>query len=449
MPFRIETRSDALFASRYAAVLEEQRLFGYHLGSWVFSGESDPQRAEKARAEILNRNKVNADRTTRYVVETMLGQLDDSAWRWYDWATKWAISYTNQEIQAVQNGQKTPEEYQRSLNGLIENLISQVNQASAIQQKTQAQENWTQWTPEQLQEWTEENRQGDRLQGSKFVKNNVVYTYENGWTIVKLEDPKDYEMVGEELGNCTRNEAPDGWKNWPGMFALVDPEGDPKAVARFGGHFGDKMNICYEFQSFDKKNAEQRPATEYRDYLFEFLNNTTPEQFGFEGKNWENQSPVGEPHEIVKRYEAGERDFAGANLEGASLTRAELQKANLEGANLEEAYLLGADLQGADLGGANLRKVFFRDANLRLANLQDANLQGANLRGASLTRAELQKANLEGANLQGANLRGADFQGANLEGADLWGAQNLPADIKQITKWDEATKWTKWPYDLF
>ena len=78
--------------------------------------------------------------------------------------------------------------------------------------------------------------------------------------------------------------------------------------------------------------------------------------------------------ELRTLYDAGEREFAWADLRGANLSDANLSRANLRGANL---------------GVANLRGANLRDANLSDANLYGADLCGANLRGANLSRANL------------------------------------------------------------
>jgi uncharacterized protein YjbI with pentapeptide repeats len=103
--------------------------------------------------------------------------------------------------------------------------------------------------------------------------------------------------------------------------------------------------------------------------------------------------------ELVERYNKGERDFMGADLQGTYL---------------EDAHLQYANLQYADLKGASLQY-----ANLRHANLRWADLRGAILDGADLQGAHLQFAKLEGTDLHEANLEGANLQGAHLEGVDL------------------------------
>ena len=113
--------------------------------------------------------------------------------------------------------------------------------------------------------------------------------------------------------------------------------------------------------------------------------------------------------ELLKCYEAGERNFKEANLSGLYLPWAVLSEANLTKANLSEAYLNRAYLGGADLSEANVSKV----------NLTGGDLSEAYLNGANLSQAYLNKANLSYAELIGANLRGADLSNANLGVTDL------------------------------
>ncbi|WP_250123262.1 pentapeptide repeat-containing protein [Chroococcidiopsis sp. CCMEE 29] len=96
--------------------------------------------------------------------------------------------------------------------------------------------------------------------------------------------------------------------------------------------------------------------------------------------------------ELKRRYAAGDRNFANANLRCADLNNLNLSGANLGWAKLTLAGLSGANLSGADLTAADLSK---------------ANLSEADLRGANLSLADLREANLAQANLSGACLRGA------------------------------------------
>ena len=144
--------------------------------------------------------------------------------------------------------------------------------------------------------------------------------------------------------------------------------------------------------------------------------------------------------DVLKKYAAGERTFAGVNLNEANLSGADLSGADLSGANLSVANLSGANLSGtnlskaklnvAKLSGANLTNANLHEAILNVANLTLADLTGATLSQASLVRAELTRADLSSANLSNANLSGADLKDAKLRNADLSSANLSRADLK-------------------
>src|SRR5919202_716579 len=135
--------------------------------------------------------------------------------------------------------------------------------------------------------------------------------------------------------------------------------------------------------------------------------------------------------ELLKKYAAGERNFAGINLTEANLSGVNLSGANLSKTNLTGAKLNIARLSGAHLGGANLT-----DADLNVAYLVRVDLKRAALTGAKMIRAELIRAELSGANLcrvnlSGATLTEATLRGANLSGADLRGTELRQANLTQ------------------
>src|SRR5919202_501124 len=76
--------------------------------------------------------------------------------------------------------------------------------------------------------------------------------------------------------------------------------------------------------------------------------------------------------ELLKCYEAGERNFKEANLSGLYLPWAVLSEANLSKANLT-----GGDLSEANLNRANLSQAYLNKTNLSQAILVRANLRGA------------------------------------------------------------------------
>jgi uncharacterized protein YjbI with pentapeptide repeats len=137
--------------------------------------------------------------------------------------------------------------------------------------------------------------------------------------------------------------------------------------------------------------------------------------------------------ELLRRYAAGDRNFANANLRCAvlceqnlsqcNLSYVKLNFANLSGINLSEVDLTSADLSDASMSGANLSQASLYRTLLIRANLSQANLRGANLFKASLNDANLYQADLTEANLSFADLRGAILDEAALSGANLTGAK--------------------------
>ena len=126
--------------------------------------------------------------------------------------------------------------------------------------------------------------------------------------------------------------------------------------------------------------------------------------------------------ELLRRYAAGERDFAGIQLSHTgcrSIKDADLRQINLRGAILFHLRIDNSDLRGADLRGtqmmwSRLTQVDLSEADLRFAsltymqwldvNLTNASLEQANLRGSYL-RANLSFTNLESTILVDTSLR--------------------------------------------
>jgi uncharacterized protein YjbI with pentapeptide repeats len=119
--------------------------------------------------------------------------------------------------------------------------------------------------------------------------------------------------------------------------------------------------------------------------------------------------------EIIKRYEAGERNFANTDLRCISISYPSLididfSAANLEGSYFGSAYFVNANLSSANLHGSRIYGSLINsnliDANLRRVKLIGADLIGSNLTGADLTEADLSGAVLINVNLMATNLTG-------------------------------------------
>lgn len=121
------------------------------------------------------------------------------------------------------------------------------------------------------------------------------------------------------------------------------------------------------------------------------------------------------PDELLERYQAGERNFAGLRIEANTDNPDVLDGADLSNIILSGIYWPGARLRDVNLKEAKLIGAYMPDADFTLADLTWAHLRGATLRRACLECTNLRGARLEWSNLIEANLEGADTIDANFE----------------------------------
>ena len=144
--------------------------------------------------------------------------------------------------------------------------------------------------------------------------------------------------------------------------------------------------------------------------------------------------------ELLKRYEGGERNFAGIYLcytdnvfNSVNLSEIYLRGASfrdfgfyslpgvvLSRADLSDVFLYRQMLEGASFSRANLSNVCLSQSNLRNSNLSWCNLSGSDLYNACFWGA-----NLSGANLTGANMESVWLDGVKLSNVNLTGAVNV------------------------
>lgn len=90
--------------------------------------------------------------------------------------------------------------------------------------------------------------------------------------------------------------------------------------------------------------------------------------------------------DLVQRYEAGERDFCGVEVEKEylGLPTVDLREANLSGPDLATAGLRSANLADTNLEGADLEASIVDEADLSGTRLNNARLWKAKLCGAKV-----------------------------------------------------------------
>jgi len=86
--------------------------------------------------------------------------------------------------------------------------------------------------------------------------------------------------------------------------------------------------------------------------------------------------PPGTFRELLERYQSGERDFAGSNLDEDPNN--DMSGECLDQADLSESFIV------ANFCDASLRNVRFVRANVKTCDFRDADLRGADFSGAAL-----------------------------------------------------------------
>lgn len=120
--------------------------------------------------------------------------------------------------------------------------------------------------------------------------------------------------------------------------------------------------------------------------------------------------------ELLRRWDAGQRDFSGVNwrnsqLHTLNLTNIILAGADLRGANLMDCTFDNANLESACLEGANLDGARFQEANMRRINLRKSNMYGAYINDCILDDALLEGADLRNVIISESSFRRASFGG--------------------------------------
>ena len=115
--------------------------------------------------------------------------------------------------------------------------------------------------------------------------------------------------------------------------------------------------------------------------------------------------------ELIVRYDAGERNFAGVELISDQQPYIDLVELDLRGINLRGATLRNADFTRANLTGADLTGAF-----LNCAKFDNAIVRDASLFAATINEVRFWESDLKGTCLSYVNASNAVFCKAKLDG---------------------------------
>ena len=116
---------------------------------------------------------------------------------------------------------------------------------------------------------------------------------------------------------------------------------------------------------------------------------------------------VWKPSEIRQRYQDGERDFQGLDIEDSDDSES-FRDAVLEGADFSHAFVV------ADFSRAGLRDARFVEANVKTCIFDEADLRGCMFSRAAIDAATFRSARLDGADFSGASVQGSLMQPGEL-----------------------------------
>jgi uncharacterized protein YjbI with pentapeptide repeats len=111
--------------------------------------------------------------------------------------------------------------------------------------------------------------------------------------------------------------------------------------------------------------------------------------------------PPKSAEELLRRYAAGERYFAKADIPDTS----DLRNSTLADASFDQGWLSDIDFRGA-----NLRHVSFRHCNVKNSDFRGADLEGAIFTGASIEAAQFENANITNVTFAGAYSYGYELK---------------------------------------
>ena len=107
-------------------------------------------------------------------------------------------------------------------------------------------------------------------------------------------------------------------------------------------------------------------------------------------------------HELLARYQQGERDFRGAELDADP--DCDFTGACLDGVDLSQSCIT------ASFHGASLRGALFVRANVKTCDFRDADLTGADFREAALCATQFSRATTAGIRMEGSFYHSRTFE---------------------------------------
>ncbi|MCT7971793.1 pentapeptide repeat-containing protein [Laspinema olomoucense] len=135
--------------------------------------------------------------------------------------------------------------------------------------------------------------------------------------------------------------------------------------------------------------------------------------------------------ELLRRYDAGERDFRAIILQHTDLSRVKLDSVNLSG-----ACFYSVNLHAANLKNVNLSSTEWSDCNLLALQFWLCNLKDAIIEHCDLESARFFDCDLRGIRISLSNVSRAAFTRVNFQDAKLGGSGEDPCEFWDVIRPD-------------
>jgi len=205
------------------------------------------------------------------------------------------------------------------------------------------------------QKWHEElAERGEKY--AKYYTNNIVYKFEDGWTIVELS-PEDCETEGDLMGHCSSGYANSVRNNKTKIFSLRDPKNNPHVTIE-GNYYTDNEKSAkasktyFAIQQIQGKGNKE-PIDEYKQRIKEWFDHIKTQNVHMST----NQDPAGDNITIENFTEYSdytdeyglELDFSSMGIGGSTIYYI---------ANLQKAIDYGRYGRGGEINASRVSDIF-------------------------------------------------------------------------------------------
>jgi len=247
----------------------------------------------------------------------------------------------------------------------------------------------------------------------------VIYTFDNGWTVQWLRTQEQLGDEGAAMQHCVGGYGHEVSSGKTAIYSLRDPRGKPHATIEYSNLHRDFAQI--------KGKQNVTPAEKYHPYLKEFIYaqfdgnakalimaGISPREVFFDLKK--RGSEVKDLDLSDGEFYGGDGGFYGVDFSGMKITGVDFSYAKFGGASFKGATLAGVFFEHAELEGVSFEGAVITDSSFVSADASSADFRGARV-DADFQDADLSEADFSGAKIKESFFRGAELRRANFEGA--------------------------------